>query len=68
MLWKRGALLYWQNKATVNKNRQKRNAMADNILTVDYNNIELHLTSSENILGNHVEDNLEWNNHFQHVS
>ena len=49
-------------------NRQKRNAMADNNLTVNYNNIELHLTSSEKILGVKFEDNLEWTNHSQHVS
>ena len=37
-------------------------------LSLRYSDIDIKMTPSEKILGVHVDDNLMWNNHFQHVS
>ena len=48
--------------------RQKRKCMKDNKLAIEYDNCDLQLTSCEKVLGVHIDDNLTWTNHFQHVS
>ena len=42
--------------------------MKDNELSIEYDNFDLQLTSCEKVLGVHIDDNLTWTNHFQHVS
>ena len=37
------------------------------VLSLRYSDIDIKMTPSEKILGVHVDDNLMWNNHFQHV-
>ena len=37
-------------------------------LYLNYNDIDLKLTSNEKILGVHIEENLTWNFHFQFIS
>ena len=48
--------------------RQKRNCMKDNKSAIVHDNFDLQLTSCEKVLGVHIDDNLTWTNHFQHVS
>ena len=48
--------------------RQKRHTLIDGNLKLEYNNLELQISSNEKILGVHVDENLFWNNHFQQVS
>ena len=48
--------------------RQKRHTLIDGNLNLEYNNLELQISSNEKILGVHVDENLVWNNHFQQVS
>ena len=48
--------------------RQKRKCMKDKRLAIEYDNFDLQLTSCEKVLGDHIDDNLTWTNHFQHVS
>ena len=42
--------------------------MKDNKLAIEYDNFDLQLTRCEKVLGVHIDDNLTWTNHFQHVS
>ncbi|MES9882038.1 MAG: reverse transcriptase family protein, partial [Sedimenticola sp.] len=45
--------------------RQKRTSMADKTLELKYDNIDLHMTTGDKILGIHVDENLQWNDHFK---
>ena len=48
--------------------RQKRHTLIDTNLNLEYNTLELQISSSEKILGVQLNENLVWNNHFQQVS
>ena len=48
-------------------NRQRRKILTENNLSLSYNDIELHKRVVKIILGVDLDDNSEWNNHFQHV-
>ena len=48
--------------------RQKRNNFHEGELSLKYNDIDIKMTTSDNILGVYVDENLKWNNHYQHVS
>ena len=48
--------------------RQKRLSMHNPVLSLTYSDIDIKMTHADKILGVHVDDNLMWNNHFQHVS
>ena len=48
--------------------RQKIHTLIDGNLKLEYNNLELQISSNEKILGVHVDENLVWKNHFQQVS
>ena len=39
-----------------------------NVRYLLYNDIDIKMTTSDNILGVHVDENLAWNDHYQHVS
>ena len=43
---------------------QKRKCMKDNRLALVYDNFDLQLTSCENVLGVHKDENFTWKNHF----
>ena len=57
-----------KTKLMLISSRQKRKCMKDNMLAILYDNFDLQLTSCENVLGVHIDDNLKWSNNFQHVS
>ena len=57
-----------KTKLMLISSRQKRKCMKDNKLAIVYDNFELQLTSCGKVLGVHIDDNLTWTNHFQHVS
>ena len=42
--------------------------MQDDNLTLVYDDFDLQLTRCEKVLGVHIDENLTWPNHFQHVS
>ena len=42
--------------------------MQDDNLTLVYDDFDLQLTRCEKVLGIHIDENLTWTNHFQHVS
>ena len=48
--------------------REKRLSMQNTVLSLTYSDIDIKMTHAEKIFGVHVDDNLMWNNHFQHVS
>ena len=45
--------------------RQKRLGLQKSSLSLNYNDLDLKLTSNKNVLGVHIEENLTWNVHFQ---
>ena len=48
--------------------RQKRLSMQNPVLSLTYSDIDIKMTHADKILEVHVDDNLMWINHFQHVS
>ena len=46
--------------------RQRRIRLDASLLSLPYNEIDLQLTTHK-ILGVYIEENFQWNNHFQHV-
>ena len=48
--------------------RQKRTALSNANLTLQYNDIDENITTCDKILGIHVDNNLTWNNHFNFLS
>ena len=57
-----------KTKLMLISSRQKRQNMKDTNLTLAYENVDLRVTSCEKVLGVHIDDNLTWTSHFQHVS
>ncbi|MCU7800226.1 MAG: hypothetical protein KZQ70_08805 [gamma proteobacterium symbiont of Lucinoma myriamae] len=57
-----------KTKVMLIASRQKRSSMKDNTLSLKYNDIDLQITSSDKILGVHIDENLKWNAHFQFVA
>ena len=47
--------------------RQRRIRLDASLLLLSYNEIDLQLTTGDKILGVYIEENFQWNNHFQHV-
>ena len=47
--------------------RQRRIRLDASLLSLSYNKIDLQLTTGDKILGVYIEENFQWNNHFQHV-
>lgn len=56
-----------KTKVMLISTRQKRMLLDTSILSLSYDDINLQLTTGDKILGVHIEENLGWNNHFQHV-
>ena len=57
-----------KTKVMLITSRQKRLSLQYAGLSLRYSDIDIKMTPSEKILGVHVDDNLMWNDHFQHVS
>ena len=47
---------------------QNRSGLQKCSLSLNYNDLDLKLTSSEKIFGVHIEENQTWNIHFQFIS
>ena len=47
--------------------RQRRIRLDASLLSLSYNEIDLQLTTGDKILSVYIEENFQWNNHFQHV-
>ncbi|MES9882533.1 MAG: reverse transcriptase family protein [Sedimenticola sp.] len=47
--------------------RQKRTSMPEKDLELKYDDIDLHQISGDRILGIHIDQNLQWNTHFNNV-
>ena len=48
--------------------RQKLSHLPQNNLELNFNDVDLKLSSNEKILGVQIEENLLWNSHFQYIS
>ncbi|MCU7801208.1 MAG: reverse transcriptase family protein, partial [gamma proteobacterium symbiont of Lucinoma myriamae] len=48
--------------------RQKRVTLTNNVLKLNYDGIELQLSSNEKVLGVNIDENFIWNTHFMYVS
>ena len=48
--------------------RQKRSNLQGYNLELNFNDVDLKLSSNEKILGVQIEENLLWNSHFQYIS
>ena len=57
-----------KTKVMLITSRQKRNNLHDCTLSLNYNVIDIKMTTSDKIQGVHVDENLSWNNHYQQVS
>ena len=57
-----------KTKVMLITSRQKRLSLQNPVLSLTFSDIDIKMTHADNILGVHVDDNLMWNNHFQHVS
>ena len=57
-----------KTKVMLITSRQKRNNLHESELSLKYNDIDIKMTTSDKILGVYVDENLTWNNHYQHVS
>ena len=57
-----------KTKVMLITNRQKRSNLQDNNLELNFNDVDLKLSSNEKILGVQIEENLLWNSHVQYIS
>ena len=57
-----------KTKVMLITSRQKRYNLQDNNLELNFNDVDLKLSSNEKILGVQIEENLLWNSHFQYIS
>ena len=48
--------------------RQKRATLSEDVLALKYDDINLHLSNNEKVLGVYIDENFIWNAHFMHVS
>ena len=57
-----------KTKVVLITSRQKRNNLLEDTLSLYYNDIDIKMTTIDKILGVYVDENLLWNDHYQHVS
>ena len=57
-----------KTKVMLITSRRKRNNLYESVLSLKYNDIDIEMTTSDKILGVRVDENLSWNDHYQHVS
>ena len=48
--------------------RQKRQNLQKSVLSLTYNNMDIKMTACDKILGVYVDENLLWNEQFNHIS
>ena len=48
--------------------RQKRATLSEDVLSLKYVDINLHLSNNEKVLGVYIDEHFIWNAHFMHVS
>ena len=53
-----------KTKVMLITSRQKRINLNNAVLNLQYNDIDITITTCDKILGIHVDNNLTWNNHF----
>ena len=56
-----------KTKVMLISTRQKRIRLDTRLLSLTYNEIHLQLTTGDKILGVYIDENFQWNNHFQFV-
>ena len=57
-----------KTKVMLITSRHKRNNLLEDTLPLKYNDLDIKMTTSDKILGVYVDENLSWNDHYQHVS
>ena len=57
-----------KTKVMLITSRQKGQKLQNSALSLRYNDMDIRMTTCDKILGVHVDENLMWNNQFQHVS
>ena len=57
-----------KTKVMLIASRQKRTVLGDTIFNLQYNDIDIKMTTSDKVLGIYVDNNLTWNNHFNFLS
>ena len=57
-----------KTKVMLIASRQERNNLNEVSFSFQYNDIDIRMTTSDKMLGVHVDDNLSWNDYFHHVS
>ena len=57
-----------KTKVMLIMSRQKRTIFGNTTLNLQYNDIDICMTSCDKILGVHVDHNLTWHNHFKFLS
>lgn len=57
-----------KTKVMLITSRQKRLSLQNPALSLKYSNIDIRMAPVDKILGVYVDENLLWNNHFQHIS
>ena len=53
-----------KTKVMLIASRQKRTVLGHTVLNLQYNDIDIKMTTSDKVLGIYVDNNLTWNNHF----
>ena len=56
-----------KTKVMLISTRQKRIRLDTRLLSLTYNETDLQLTTGDKILGVYIDENFQWNNHFQFV-
>ena len=46
---------------------QKRIRLDVSLLSLSYNEIDLHISTGDKILGVYIDDNFQWDNHFKYI-
>ena len=57
-----------KTKVMLITSRQNRTVLNDAVLKLQYNDIDISITTCDKILGIHVDNNLAWNTHFNFLS
>ena len=56
-----------KTKVMIISTRQKKLRLDTSLLSLSYDGIDLQLTTGDKILGVHINENFQWNTHFQNI-